>query len=71
MTDDWLEFIGGIVRAGRDSGEFTVADVEVSARRLLIMIDGLGAQKVIRDATADELKHIARSYFVFELGVSD
>jgi AcrR family transcriptional regulator len=71
LTDDWLDFIGGIVRAGRDSGEFSVADVEVSARRLLIMIDGLGAQKVIRDATADELKHIARSYFVFELGVSD
>jgi AcrR family transcriptional regulator len=71
LTDDWLAFIGGIVEAGRDSGEFTVADVDVAARRLLIMIDGLGAQKVIREATADELKHIARSYFVFELGVHD
>jgi AcrR family transcriptional regulator len=69
LTDDWLAFIGGIVRAGRDSGEFTVADVELSARRLLIMIDGLGAQKVIRDATADELKHIARSYVASELGL--
>jgi AcrR family transcriptional regulator len=70
LTDDWLSFIGGIVGAGRDTGEFTVADVDVSARRLLIMIDGLGAQKVIREATADELKHIARSYFVSELGIA-
>jgi AcrR family transcriptional regulator len=70
LTDDWLDFIGGIVREGQDSGEFTVVDVEVSARRLLIMIDGLGAQKVIREATADELKHIARSYFEFELGMT-
>ncbi len=70
LTDDWLDFIGGIVAEGQDSGEFTVVDVEVSARRLLIMIDGLGAQKVIREATADELKHIARSYFEFELGMA-
>lgn len=70
LTNDWLAFIGGIVREGRESGEFSVADVDVSARRLLIMIDGLGAQKVIREASADELKHIARSYFESELGLA-
>ena len=71
LTDDWLAFIRGIVEAGRESGEFTVADVDVAAQRLLIMIDGLGAQKVIRDAPTDELKHIARAYSEFELGVAD
>jgi hypothetical protein len=70
LTNDWLAFIGGIVREGRESGEFSIADVDVSARRLLIMIDGLGAQKVIREASADELKHIARSYFESELGLA-
>jgi AcrR family transcriptional regulator len=70
LTDDWLDLIGGIVRAGRASGEFTVVDDDTSARRLLIMIDGLGAQKVIRDATADELKHMAHAYVSLELGLA-
>jgi AcrR family transcriptional regulator len=71
LTDDWLDLIGGIVAAGHGSGEFTVADVGTSARRLLIMIDGLGAQKVIRQASADELKHIATAYVASELRVAD
>ncbi|MDT5363702.1 MAG: hypothetical protein QOC69_5464 [Mycobacterium sp.] len=44
-------------------------DVAVTARRLLILIDGLGAQKVIRDAPTDEIKHIARSFASSELGL--
>jgi hypothetical protein len=36
-----------------------------------IMIDGLGAQKVIRDAPTDEIKHIARTYVAIELGMAD
>jgi hypothetical protein len=71
LTEDWLECIGDVVRAGSETGDFVVADVGVAARRLLIMIDGLGAQKVIRDAPADEIKHIARAYVAFELGVAD
>ena len=71
LTDEWLECIGDVVDAGRASGEFTVNDSGVAARRLLIMIDGLGAQKVIRDVPTDELKHIALAYFAFELGVAD
>ncbi len=55
--------------SGADSGEFTVPDVEVAARRLLIMIDGLGAQKVVRAVPAAEAKHIARVYVASELGV--
>jgi hypothetical protein len=70
LTGDWLACIGDAVRAGTRSGDFTVADVDVAARRLLIMIDGLGAQKVIRDASADEIKHIARSYVSSELGLN-
>ena len=71
LTDDWLALIGDVVRAGAETEDFTVADVEVAARRLLLMIDGLGAQKVIRAAPSDELKHIARAYVATELGVAD
>ena len=56
---------GGDVR-----GVHASTDVDVAARRLLIMIDGLGAQKVIRDAATDEVKHIARSYVASELGLA-
>ena len=67
LTDDWLELIGDVVRAGAESGEFVVDDATAAARRLLILIDGLGTQKVIRDAPADEIKHIARAYVSSEL----
>jgi AcrR family transcriptional regulator len=68
LTEAWLDLIGGVILAGRDAGEFHVTEVEASARRMLILIDGLGAQKVIRDAADDEIKHIARSYVASELG---
>lgn len=70
LTDEWLICIADIVRAGMRDGEFVVDDVNVAARRLLTMIDGLGAQKVIRAVPSDEAKHIARSYFASELGVT-
>jgi len=70
LTDDWLEFIGAIVRTGATTGEFAVTDVDAAARRLLIVIDGLGTQKVIRDAATDDVKHIARAYVATELGAS-
>lgn len=70
LTDEWLICIADIVRAGMRDGEFVVDDVNVAARRLLTMIDGLGAQKVIRAVPSDEAKHIARSYFASELGVA-
>jgi AcrR family transcriptional regulator len=69
LTDEWLAFLGTIVRAGAEASEFTVDDVDVAARRLLIVIDGLGSQKVIRDAFTDDLKHIARAYVSSELGL--
>jgi AcrR family transcriptional regulator len=69
LTAEWLAFIADIVRAGDADGEFQVADADVAARRLLTMIDGLGAQKVVREAPSDEIKHIARAYFASELGM--
>jgi AcrR family transcriptional regulator len=68
LTAEWLAFIGEIVRAGSAAGEFHVADPDVAARRLLTMIDGLGAQKVIGSVTSDEIKHIGRTYAGSELG---
>ena len=68
LTDDWLALIGDIVKAGVAAGDFDVIDVRATARRLLILIDGLGAQKVVRDGAGDEIKHIARSFVASELG---
>ena len=56
-----------MVRAGTAGGEFHVGDADVAARRLLTMIDGLGAQMVVRAVAPAELKHIARSYVISEL----
>ena len=70
LTAEWLDCIADIVRAGVADGEFRVADVDVAARRLLTMIDGLGAQKVVRAVPSDEAKHIAQAYFASELGVA-
>ena len=70
LTAEWLDCIGDIVRAGVADGEFLVADVDVAARRLLTMIDGLGAQKVVRAVPSEEAKHIAQAYFTSELRVS-
>jgi AcrR family transcriptional regulator len=70
LTVEWLACIAEIVRSGVSSGEFHVADADVSARRLLTMIDGLGAQMVVRAVPSSEAKHIARAYFTSELGVT-
>ncbi len=69
LTDEWLGSIADIVASGVRSGEFHVADVDVAARRLLTMIDGLGAQMVVRAVPSDEAKHIARSYLTSELAI--
>jgi AcrR family transcriptional regulator len=70
LTDQWLAWLADIVRSGAESGEFHVADADVAARRLLTMIDGLGAQMVVRAVPSAEAKHIARSYFTAELGIA-
>jgi len=70
LTGEWLAFIAEIVRAGSAAGEFLVADPDVAARRLLTMIDGLGAQKVIGSVSSDEIKHIGRTYVSSELGLT-
>jgi AcrR family transcriptional regulator len=70
LTDEWLECIAAIVRAGIDAGDFRATDADVAARRLLTMIDGLGAQKVVRAVPCDEIKHIARAYIASELGLT-
>ncbi len=69
LTAEWLELIAEIVRAGVDTGDFHVTDSDVAARRLLTMIDGLGAQMVVRAVPSEEAKHIARSYFDSELAI--
>ncbi|MBJ7337783.1 TetR family transcriptional regulator C-terminal domain-containing protein [Mycolicibacterium sp.] len=70
LTDAWLALIGDLIRAGSETGEFHVTDVDAAARRVLILIDGLGAQKVVRAAANEEITHIARSYVASELGAA-
>ncbi len=67
LTEQWLSCIAEVVQEGKAGGEFHVGDADVVARRLLTMIDGLGAQMVVRAVAPAELKHIARSYVVSEL----
>jgi AcrR family transcriptional regulator len=69
LTTEWLECLADIVSSGVASGEFRVADTDVAARRLLTMIDGLGAQMVVRAVPSGEAKYIARSYLTAELGI--
>ena len=69
LTTKWLECIADIVCSGANSGEFRVADADVAAWRMLTMIDGLGAQMVVRVVPSEEAKHISRSYFTCELSV--
>ncbi len=67
LTEQWLAFIAEIVKAGNETGEFHAAHPDVAARRVLTMIDGLGAQMVVRAVAPAELKHIAGSYVAAEL----
>lgn len=67
LTVEWLDLIATTVRYGAKSGEFQVAEPDVAARRLLTMVDGLGAQMVVHAVPSEEAKHIARSYFASEL----
>lgn len=67
LTDQWLACIAEVIRDGNATGEFHAADPDVAARRLLTIIDGLGAQMVVRAVAPAELKHIARSYVAAEL----
>jgi hypothetical protein len=50
----------------------TARDADVATRRLLTMIDGLGAQMVVRAVPSAEAKHIARAYLALasELGLA-
>ena len=44
VNTGWLTFLADIVTTGTHTGEFTVTHPHTTARRLLTIIDGLGAQ---------------------------
>lgn len=48
----WLAFLADIVTHGARSGDFHVTDPHITARRLLTIIDGLGAQAAATQASA-------------------
>jgi AcrR family transcriptional regulator len=67
VNADWLAFLVEIIEAGVASGEFDVADPEATARRLLTIIDGLGAPAVTQALPTEELQGIAQAFTASEL----
>lgn len=70
VDEEWIGFLTGIVAAGVDTGEFHVEDPATAARRLLTIIDGLGAQAAVQALPPEELKEIATSFATSELRIS-
>lgn len=62
MTGEWVDRLTAIAQRGVDSGDFAVQDARQSATRLLLLLDGLGAQRVIRSTDPRELLRIAHDY---------
>jgi AcrR family transcriptional regulator len=69
LNEEWLELVASIVGAGVAEGDFHVDDIAMAPLRLLAMMDGLGAQMVIRSIPVDELRRIAYAYAESELGI--
>lgn len=70
VDEEWIAFLTGIVAAGVASGEFHVSDPGTAARRLLTIIDGLGAQAAVQALPPEELKEIATSFATSELRIT-
>lgn len=67
IDEKWLQLLTDIVQAGVDADEFHVGNPETTARRLLTIIDGLGAQAAVQALPTDELKGIANDFATSEL----
>lgn len=67
VNDDWLQLLTEIVDEGVNSGEFVVPDPSATARRLLTIIDGLGAPAVTKALPVAELQGIAQAFTASEL----
>lgn len=69
LEDQWLEMLCGILRYGRETGEFETTDIESFALRFSALMDGLTIQVVIGSPHIDRQKmlDICRQVFRTEL----
>lgn len=70
MNQLWQERVAEIVASGIAAGEFVIDDALDSTIRLLTMIDGLGAQMVIRPTADAATRRIAAAFVESEFGIS-
>lgn len=72
LDERWQRAIGAIVEEGRTSGVFVVADPEVSAQRVVALLDGYGLQLVRAGTTRARGRVLAaaRAAVAAELGRS-
>ena len=72
LDERWQRSIGAIVEEGRAAGDFVVADPEVSAQRLVALLDGYGVQLVRAASTRARARVLAaaRQAVAAELGRS-
>jgi AcrR family transcriptional regulator len=71
LDERWRSQIADIVRAGKESGEFTsAANVEELSLRLACLIDGLAIQVVLNDAkvTPERMRRVCMEVSANELG---
>jgi AcrR family transcriptional regulator len=71
LDERWRSQIADIVRAGKDSGEFTAdAEVEELSLRLACLIDGLAIQVVLNDPTVtpERMRRVCIEVAANELG---
>jgi hypothetical protein len=60
--DAWQRLVQGVVEAGVQAGEFDAADPAGAAWQVLAMIDGTGAQALVRwGATGDRADLLLRA----------
>ncbi len=72
LDERWQRSIAAIVEEGRAAGDFVVADPEVSAQRLVALLDGYGVQLVRGASTRARARVLAaaRQAVAAELGRS-
>ena len=72
LDERWQRSIGAIVEEGRAAGDFVVADPDVSAQRIVALLDGYGVQ-LVRAASSRARARVlaaARPAVAAELGRS-
>jgi AcrR family transcriptional regulator len=67
-----LDWLGELIAAGQQTGEFHTRDSRATAMRILALVDGLSVQAAIRDAfDYADVQHMLRRNVEHELGLDE